>query len=145
MTTIFLTPVAFDELQRELIKSEIKIGQHLDKIELPRISIRRASTQSVSAHQIVNLVCQHFADYGVGAKDVFGKQRPWRIIRCRHTAIALMRNVCHLTLCEIATAFNVDHSAIGWACTSIANLRGTCPAYSAAYDALEAQIKSWKL
>ncbi len=80
---------------------------------------RKCKPIDLDVIDIIDLVCLAFRDLGVHRSDIFGPSRKSGIVTCRHTAMALVREVKCMSMEETAEVFNREHTGVHYAEQSV--------------------------
>lgn len=76
-----------------------------------------AATPNLTPREIIERTSQH---YGIRPTDMRGKRRTQSLVRARHVAMFLCRELTEVSLPEIGTYFACHHSSVLHACRKIA-------------------------
>jgi len=95
----------------------------------PKRQTPQAGELSLSV--IVDAVCK---DFVISLSALMGKRRDAKIVKPRHIAMWLARNLTNRSTSSIGGFFFRDHATILNACQSVENLRDTNPDYRAETD-----------
>lgn len=93
--------------------------------------------------EIIDVVVQY---YGVEKDDVIARSRKQEIVRARHVAMYLCRNLTNMSLSKIGTRFaGRDHSTISHACTKIGDLLDVEPSLQQEIEEIQREIRGLRI
>lgn len=111
-------------------------------LELAREALRdilHVANRQITVEAIQKTVAEY---YKLRVSDMHSKRRTRNLARPRQVAMALAKDLTHMSLPEIGEAFgNRDHTTVLHACRTIAALRKTDPALNRDYHVLEQILK----
>jgi chromosomal replication initiator protein len=111
-------------------------------LELAREALRdilHAANRQITVEAIQKTVAEY---YKIKVSDMHSKRRTRNLARPRQVAMALAKDLTHLSLPEIGEAFgNRDHTTVLHACRTIAALRNSDAALNRDYHLLEQVLK----
>lgn len=111
-------------------------------LELAREALRdilHVANRQITIEGIQKTVAEY---YKIKVSDMHSKRRTRNLARPRQVAMALAKDLTHLSLPEIGEAFgNRDHTTVLHACRTVAALRKTDPALNRDYHVLEQILK----
>jgi len=111
-------------------------------LELAREALRdilHVANRQITVEAIQKTVAEY---YKIKVSDMHSKRRTRNLARPRQVAMALAKDLTHMSLPEIGEAFgNRDHTTVLHACRAIAALRKTDPALNRDYHVLEQILK----
>lgn len=90
------------------------------------------------AQLIIRAVCERFA---IRLDEIRGRNRERRVMVPRHIAMALLREVTHLSLPQIGRALGgLDHTTVMSGIKRIANRRASNPLFATYFDELKVKL-----
>lgn len=106
---------------------------------LAREALRHLRSRLVSVNDILRVVAAH---YGLKSSDILSKQRPQLMVRARHMAMSLARDLLHLSNSDIGKVMGgKHHSTVNSACAKMENLRSGNPDVDDEYCRLVRDLK----
>ena len=90
---------------------------------------------------IEDILCAVAEYYKVKRSDIMSDRRPQHLVRARHMAMYLARELTNRSYPDIGQTFGRDHSTVNSACKKVAERKGTDPDLEAEYRSLVRDIR----
>lgn len=108
-------------------------------MNLAREALRHLRSRLVSINDILRVVAAH---YGLRSSDILSNQRPQLMVRARHMAMSLARDLLHLSNSDIGKVMGgKHHSTVDSACAKMESLRSRNPDVDDEYCRLVRDLK----